>query len=417
MHLNRIKRVCKRANRSYGLPTRISDPEGRQTNLTYTSAGQLQTISNSVTAALGKTWALAYNSAGDLSKITDPLLNETSLATDAIGRTTQATNPLGYTTEQTYNSLDQPLETKDALSQTTKNIFDANGRLTSVVNAAGVTLESYTYDGNGRLVSTRDALNQTSSYTYNTAGQLSSSTDRKGQSTSYAYDLAGRISSVTEPDGSTSSYTFDAAGRLTQKRHNLQTSSYSYDDGDRLTQESTQTAAGSTTIAYTYDNANRPIQRKISFVGTGDPATIPSAPIQTTTYQWNKASQITRIALSVGNTSITTPQLVSTYTYDAAGRLASKTLPAAANTPANAQNEIKGITQTYTFDPADRLSQIKYTKSDNTLIDQIDYTYDAAGQRISKTMLNGNSAPETPMTATFDAGQPHADDHFESVKA
>jgi RHS repeat-associated protein len=53
---------------------------------------------------------------------------------------------------------------------------------------------------------------------------------------------------------------------------------------------------------------------------------------------------------------------------------------------------------------ADRLSQIKYTKSDNTLIDQIDYTYDAAGQRISKTMLNGNSSSETPMSATFDAG-------------
>jgi RHS repeat-associated protein len=56
------------------------------------------------------------------------------------------------------------------------------------------------------------------------------------------------------------------------------------------------------------------------------------------------------------------------------------------------------------FDVADRLSQIKYAKSDATLIDQIDYTYDAAGQRISKSMLNGNSAPETAMTATFDAG-------------
>ena len=52
----------------------------------------------------------------------------------------------------------------------------------------------------------------------------------------------------------------------------------------------------------------------------------------------------------------------------------------------------------------DRLNQIKYAKSDATLIDQIDYTYDAAGQRISKTMQNGSSAPETAMTATFDAG-------------
>ena len=55
-------------------------------------------------------------------------------------------------------------------------------------------------------------------------------------------------------------------------------------------------------------------------------------------------------------------------------------------------------------DAADRVTQLKYTKSDGNVIDQIDYTYDAAGQRISKTMLNGNSAPETPMSATFDAG-------------
>jgi YD repeat-containing protein len=249
-----------------------------------------------------------------------------------------------------------------------------------------------------------DALNQTSSYIYNIAGQLSQNTDRKGQNTSYSYDLAGRMIGMTEADGTTSSYTYDVAGRLTQKRHNLQTSTYSYDDGDRLISESTQTAAGTTTLAYTYDNANRPIQRKITFVGTGDPATTPAAPVQTTTYQWNKASQIARIALSVGTTSATNPELVSTYTYDAAGRLSSKTLPAAANTPANAQNVVQGITQTYTFDVADRLSQIKYAKSDGTVIDQIDYTYDAAGQRISKTMLNGSSAPETPMSATFDAG-------------
>jgi hypothetical protein len=30
-----------------------------------------------------------------------------------------------------------------------------------------------------------------------------------------------------------------------------------------------------------------------------------------------------------------------------------------------------------TLNAADRVTQIKYTKSDNTLIDQIDYTYDA----------------------------------------
>jgi hypothetical protein len=42
---------------------------------------------------------------------------------------------------------------------------------------------------------------------------------------------------------------------------------------------------------------------------------------------------------------------------------------------------------------ADHLSQIKYAKSDatpkGTLIDQIDYTYGAAGQRISHSLMTG----------------------------
>ena len=90
---------------------------------------------------------------------------------------------------------------------------------------------------------------------------------------------------------------------------------------------------------------------------------------------------------------------ISNYSYDGAGRLVSKTLPADLT-----QGNATGITQSYNYDAADRVTQLKYTKSDGTVIDQIDYTYDAAGQRISKSMLNGNSVPETPMTATFDAG-------------
>ena len=59
------------AHTTAGLPTRISDPEGRKTLLSYTNAGQLQTISNPITSALGKIWRLAYNSVGQLSQSTD----------------------------------------------------------------------------------------------------------------------------------------------------------------------------------------------------------------------------------------------------------------------------------------------------------------------------------------------------------
>ena len=66
------------------------------------------------------------------------------------------------------------------------------------------------------------------------------------------------------------------------------------------------------------------------------------------------------------------------------------------------------IVITTQYDAADRLSQIKYIKAQGTageqLIEQIDYSYDAKGQRTGKTTLNNNGTgtSETPMQATFD---------------
>ena len=345
-------------------------------------------------------WSQTYNPAGDLVQLVNPLGAETNLTPDAVGRTIQTTNPLGYSTQLQYNGLDSITSIQDALGQTTTNTYDSQGRLAAIVNAAGVTLESYSYDNNGRIVSRTDALGKTTSTVYNSAGLVAQVTDRKGQSTSNSYDVQNRIISRTDSEG-TSSYVYDAVGNLVSMSHPALTKTYTFDAVNNITQERSQSAAGTTTIAYTYDSLNRITQRNINFTGTsaGNGTTAQPAPEQTTSYQWSKAGQITRISHSVGITSASNPVQISTYSYDGAGRLVSKTLPADLT-----QGNTTGITQSYTYDAADRVTQLKYTKSDGTVIDQIDYTYDAAGQRISKTMLNGNSVPETPMTATFDAG-------------
>jgi hypothetical protein len=71
------------------------------------------------------------------------------------------------------------------------------------------------------------------------------------------------------------------------------------------------------------------------------------------------------------------------------------------------------ISTRYGYDNLERLAQIKYIRNEGAqgkqLIEQIDYAYDAAGRRTSKTTLNNNgaggsgNAQETPFTATYDA--------------
>jgi RHS repeat-associated protein len=384
---------------------KTTDPLGRVSSQSYTIQSQLKTSTPPDTQTIGavgtRSWSQSYNPAGDLIQLVNPLGAETNLTPDAVGRTVQTTNPLGYSTQLQYNGLDSITSIQDALGQTTTNTYDSQGRLSAIVNAAGVTLETYTYDNNGRIVSRTDALGKTTSTVYNSAGLVAQVTDRKGQTTTNTYDVQNRIISRTDSEG-TSNYVYDAVGNLVSMSHPALTKTYIFDAVNNITQERSQSAAGTTTIDYTYDSLNRITDRKINFTGTNNPstgATAQPAPEQVTSYQWSKAGQITRISHSVGAVSASNPVQVSTYSYDGAGRLSSKTLPADLT-----QGNAVGITQSYTYDAADRVTQLKYTKSDGTVIDQIDYSYDAAGQRISKTMLNGTSAPETPMSATFDAG-------------
>jgi len=75
--------------------------------------------------------------------------------------------------------------------------------------------------------------------------------------------------------------------------------------------------------------------------------------------------------------------------WDSPGRLTGKTLR-------------DGIRQSFSYDDANRITQIQYTKPDNTIIETIVYGYDANGNRTTKTSGSANLA-ETAFTASYDA--------------
>ena len=214
-----------------------------------------------------------------------------------------------------------------------------------------------------------------------------SATDRKGQVTTIGYDARGAISTITKP-GQSISYQYDAIGRLSEVRDATTVSSHQYDTVDRLIQIDTTTAAGSHRLQYQYDSLDRVTSRTLSGTGIANP--------EVTTYTWDLADRLLSHASTVGGQLHTT-----SYQYDVAGRLAARKVQAGTQTDL--------ITQRYGYDSAERLAQIKYLRAEGTageqVIEQIDYQYDAKGQRTGKTSLNNNSVGqgETPMTATYDS--------------
>ena len=306
------------------------------------------------------------------------------------------TDPLGYSSQTSYNSIDQPTQSTNALQQTSRLSYDAAGRITAVINPAGVTIEAYTYDNQGRLTSQSDALNQTTSTQYDSSNRPNRVTDRKGQVTSISYNERSQVASITKPDR-TISFAYDTLGRTTEVRDAASVVTTQYDAADRITQTDTTTSAGSHKLQYSYDSLDRITSRTLS--GTGINGSGINTP-EVTNYTWDLGGKLLSHSTTVGG------QLHATsYSYDNAARLASRKVQAGNAADPNTTY----VTQAYGYDAADRLSQIKYIKAQGTageqLIEQIDYSYDAKGQRTSKTTLNNNGTgtSETPMSATFDS--------------
>ncbi len=273
------------------------------------------------------------------------------------------------------------------MGQNASLTYDTAGRITAVINPAGVAIESYTYDAQGRLTRQLDALGQSTSIEYDSSNRPVKVTDRKGQVSTFSYTERGQVSTLVSPDR-TVSYQYDATGRVTEVRDAASVNSFQYDAVGRTIQTDSTTAAGSHRLQYQYDSLDRMIQRTLSGGGI--------AQAEVTTYSWDLAGRLLGHSTTVGGQPHATG-----YQYDTAGRLSARKVQA------GSQSDL--ITQRYGYDSVERLAQIKYFKAEGSageqLIEQLDYSYDAAGRRTGKTALNSNGIGqgETPMSATYDA--------------
>src|SRR5437867_11239224 len=160
--------------------------------------------------------------------------------------------------------------------------YEKNGNLLTLTDARNNTT-TYTYDNMDRPATRKDALLAIESYQYDGNGNRTQFTDRRNKITTLQYDELNRLSFLgygTQSGPtyeSTVSYSYDAMDRLTQVVDSITgTVTRNYDGRDRLTSETTpqgtvtygydaagrrntMTVAGQPAVAYTYDNANRPL--------------------------------------------------------------------------------------------------------------------------------------------------------------
>jgi len=383
--------------------TTITDPKGNQTVDAYNQGLRVATTRGYGTAQAA-TWHYAYDpSTLALIAVTDPNGNKTTYSVDSNGNPLTVTDALARQTVNTYNALNELLTTKDPNGVTTTYTYDANGNLTSVSRPLTGTSQVQTTTYNhadsahpGDVTSMVDPDSKTWTYGYDGNGNRNSIQDPLGNKATSVFNGDGWLTSSVTPKGNvagcgcasqyTSTDAYNAFGQLTTQTDPLSHSTTRHYDADQNLDTFTDGDGNVTTNVYDVVNQQTQIKRA-------------DTPQTTLTTDYNADGTVldqkdgkTNAILTYGFDALarvtsTTDALgnVTSFTYDGAGNHVTKQDPGG-----NCAATPKSGCTTMTYDVANQLKTITY--SDGVTPNVTNLTYDADGQRTGMTDGTGTSA-------------------------
>ncbi|MBI2147409.1 VCBS repeat-containing protein [Candidatus Woesearchaeota archaeon] len=222
---------------------------------------------------------------------------------------------LAYDTIFSYSPAGELIEQRNPDETVKKRI--QNRSVVTVLDENG-NKEEYTLDGHKNIITIREYNNgsvYTTRYSYDATGNLISIIDHGGNNITYTYDGLGRKKTMADPDVGAWRYEYDAAGNLAN-----------------------QTDAKGTVILFTYDPLNR--------------VTMKRAANETVEYAYDAGRNGTL-------SSVKTPQLTTSYSYDNRLRQTSKTYQYDDGTIA---------TVAYSYDALDRVTKEAYPTKNVTYL-------------------------------------------------
>lgn len=398
-----------------------TDGNGNKTTYAYDALNRIISSTN----AIGQTTTYTYDADGNLTTQKDYLGNTTTKVYDGINRLAEVRDSYGNVIQQLlYNDANAQTSSYDALHNRTQYLYDKNLRQAGTVDGEGITtstsydtrgniimktdgngnLTKYYYDGENRLTSVVDALGNTTTYTYDVNGNVISQTDGNGNTTTYTYDAVNLRVSKTDPEGTgdaaktetytyyanglmatktdrngiTTSYTYDVFGRLTSEDAGGEVQSYTYDANNNLL---TITDATGTTTR-TYDALNRNISKTVPVIGRS-------------VYAYDLASDVEG---SYAEKTTDPKGNVTLKTYDRVGRLAFVTVGEEtteysyyANGNRSRVTYPDGTKESYSYNKNNQVIRLVNAKADGTVISSYRYTYDRAGNQLTKTEEKGTT--------------------------
>ncbi len=347
----------------------FKDPAGNQWTAFYSSAAPVGAFSGGTPETGSSRWV-------------DPtqVWMEYGFAGAAVVRLTQGGN---NTTEQLttrlwYNGQYQVVKRQDPAGLVWEWSYDSQGNLLWSKEPNGATTTYTYYQGTDRVWKVTDALGHVWEYTYTEAyGDVKSVRDPEGGVVQYVYDYElnepayGQVRKVIDALGRATEYQYYAAdeanlARRGQVRRVIVPGGYwrelDYGGLGWMVRREVQTASGSEVTTYTYDAWGR--LRGIDYPRSAD-----------VSMGWDGENRRVWVVDGAGRRD---------YTYDAWGRVVRQ------QGCCGSESGIEVQVVTAEYDAAGRKRFEKERRSDESVVRTIEYTYDALGRLQSVGDYRGN---------------------------
>ncbi len=356
--------------RNYGYDTKsgltsATDLAGQSWQYQYTPAAgsgvSYDVFSGNVSTANHDGGASAYQGSEGSTEYRDVSTVGSSNGGNFTHLLSQVTSPKGEVTkfERGTNGRISKVTYPDMGTRTIT--YDADARPQQIVLPQG-TVVTLRHDISGRETHRETDTGEFRDLTYGPGDRIETMTDQTG-TTTYHYDAAGRFSGITYPSGGSVMYDRDVLDRTTDVRVKTTPTSgeihthYDYDANGNLAQIVDPNGG---VTGYSYDDADR-LQQRV----------LPNGVV--TTYAYDSRDRV----LSVVHKNASNVVLASVV-YE--------------RSPSGEPTKITREDGTYTkidYDSALRVKKESHFDANDVLVEEIQYGYDADGNRTSKTTLTG----------------------------
>ncbi len=370
----------------------------------------------SITDEYGNVQSWAYDGGGHLQRVTDVISGRyLDVYFGADGRLSAVQDSAGRLVQYTYNTNGSLASVTDPLNRVTTYTY-SQGRfgpiLTQIKDHWNRVVATMTYDGSDRATSYNEN-GETYTYDYSqVAAGHTFKTDSQGNRFTLTFNSSGYVTDWSGPDGTGTHTDYNADGSVQQSRdEKLISTSYTYDSPGRVLSVARDTGHGFPRTDYTYD-PNFP--DKVTAVTVKNPSTNQVDPNwQSWQYdyyqQGDPAPGASHHVYRIQSDGVTR-DIVATYVYDAHGRITQQITASGAQTdyayypngdlwtvtgPANNDLGTRPVT-TYSYDALGRVTSVTDPLGHVTTT-----TFDTVGRVLTVTLPKPTPGSLLDFTTTY----------------